>query len=175
MIHEAELTRAIAQAEQARNKKASIVSKLVRSINDAESMIAQIGEQDQNETKRLIDALKENADLKIQVAAVKKELMDQTSRANRLEAELQVQVQKYPEAMQRKGDERSVPMSTVLSFSTTRSTVEQIQTLVDLLYFALDNRTPEEEKAIKQMLADFRKELRPQINAKDSTQNFYMK
>ena len=205
MIHEEELKRAMAQAEHTRTKKATIVAKLIRSINEAEGMVAQIGEQDQNESKKLIETLKENADLKMRVAAVKKELMDQTSKAHRLEEELRLQVQKYQEAIQtrtvvnnvynsymaaeydddtahqdtkrkqQKEEERRIPMSTVLSFSTSRTSVEQIQTLVDLLYFAIDNRTPKEEKAIKQMLTDFLNPRRPQMNVKDSTQNFYVK
>lgn len=205
MIHEEELKRAMAHAEHARTKKATIVAKLIRSINEAEGMVAQIGEQDQNESKKLIETLKENADLKMRVAAVKKELMDQTSKAHRLEEELRLQVQKYQEAIQtrtvvnnvynryeaaeyddgtahqdtkrkqQKEEERRIPMSTVLSFSTSRTSVEQIQTLVDLLYFAIDNRTPKEEKAIKQMLTDFLNPRRPQMNVKDSTQNFYVK
>ncbi len=168
-------------------------------------MVAQIGEQDQNESKKLIETLKENADLKMRVAAVKKELMDQTMRAKRLEEELKVQVQKYQEATrnrtvvnnvynsymaaeyddgtahqdtkrkQQKEEERSIPMSTVLSFGSTRMTQEAVQTIVDLLYFAINDRTPEEEKNIKKIIDDFRKTLRPQVNAKDSTQNFYLK
>lgn len=205
MIHEEELAKAMAQIAQARNNNQALIAKLIRSMNEAEGMLAKIGEQKEKDTIKLIEALKENANLKTEVAAVKKELMDQTSRANRLEEELKVQVQKYQEAMQNrtvvnnvyyshmaaeydddadfqetkreehKGEERTIPMSTVLSFSTTRSNVEQIQTLVDLLYFALDNRTPEEEEKIKKMLIDFKKEMRPQVNAKDSTQNFYLK
>ena len=205
MIHEEELKRAMAQAEHARTKKATIVAKLIRSINEAEGMVAQIGEQDQNESKKWIETLKENADLKMRVAAVKKELMDQTMRAKRLEEELKVQVQKYQEATrnrtvvynvynsnvaaeydddadfqdtkrkEHKGEERTIPMSTVLSFGSTRMTQEAVQTLVDLLYFAINDRTPEEEKNIKKMMDDFRKTLRPQVNAKDSTQNFYLK
>lgn len=205
MIHEEELKRAMAQAEHARTKKATIVAKLIRSINEAEGMVAQIGEQDQNESKKWIETLKENADLKMRVAAVKKELMDQTMRAKRLEEELKVQVQKYQEATrnrtvvnnvynsymaaeydddtahqdtkrkEHKGEERTIPMSTVLSFGSTRMTQEAVQTIVDLLYFAINDRTLEEEKNIKKMIDDFRKTLRPQVNAKDSTQNFYLK
>lgn len=205
MIHEEELKRAMAQAEHARTIKATIVAKLIRSINEAEDMVAQIGEQDQNESKKLIETLKENADLKMRVAAVKKELMDQTMRAKRLEKELRLQVQKYQEAIQtrtvvnnvynryeaaeydddtahqdtkrkqQKEEERSIPMSTVLSFGSTRMTEDAVQTVVDLLYFAIDDRTPEEDKNIKKLMADFRKSLRPQMNVKDSTQNFYVK
>ena len=32
-----------------------------------------------------------------------------------------------------------------------------------------------EEKIIKKLMADFRKSLRPQMDVKDSTQNFYLK
>ena len=68
-----------------------------------------------------------------------------------------------------------IAMSTVLSFGTTRMTQEAVQTVVDLLFFAINDRTPEEEKSIKQLMTDFRKALRPQMDVKDSTQNFYMK
>ena len=68
-----------------------------------------------------------------------------------------------------------IAMSTVLSFGSTRMTQEAIQTVVDLLYFAINDRTPEEEKIIQKLMADFRKSLRPQMDVKDSTQNFYMK
>ncbi|MBO5628650.1 MAG: hypothetical protein J5965_06160, partial [Aeriscardovia sp.] len=203
MIHVPELTKAIAQAERNRNKKLAVVDEIIRTINVAEGLVAQIGEQNHKETDKLIEALKENADLKTQIAAVKKELMDQTIRAHRLEDELKVQVQKYQEAAQsrtvvnnvyyshvaaeydddadfqdtkrkeHKGEERTIPMSTVLSFGSTRMTQEAVQTLVDLLYFAINDRTPEEDKNIQKMMDDFRKTLRPQVNAKDSTQNFY--
>lgn len=205
MIHEAELAKAIAQTEQAHDKKSAIVTKIIRSINDAERMIAQLDQQDQNETKRTLEILKENAELKIKVAAVKKELIDQTSRANRLEAELQEQARKYQETVKSRtvvnnvyypsvaakyieetdkyltgrgkgeNEERMIAMSTVLSFGSTRMTQDSVQTIVDLLYFALNDRTPKEDKAIKKLMADFRKELRSQMNVKDSTQNFYMK
>ena len=54
-------------------------------------------------------------------------------------------------------------------------TQEAVQTVVDLLYFAINDRTPEEEKNIKKLMSDFRKAMRPQMDVKDSTQNFYMK
>ena len=70
--------------------------------------------------------------------------------------------------------ERKIPMATVLSFGSTRMTEDAVQTLMDLLYFALSDRTPEEDKSIKKMMTDFRKAQRLQMNVKDSTQNFYM-
>ena len=205
MIHEKELAKAMAQIEQARNNNQTFIAKLMRSMNEAEGMLAKIGEEKEKDTLKLIEALKENADLKTQIVAVKKELMDQTIRAHRLEDELKVQVQKYQDAThnrtvvynvynsnvaaeydddadfqdtkrkEHKGEERTIPMSTVLSFGSTRMTQEAVQTIVDLLYFAINDRTPEEEKNIKKMMDDFRKTLRPQVNAKDSTQNFYLK
>lgn len=205
MIIEAKLAKAIAQAEQSRKRNNVFIAKLMNSINEAESTIAQFSEQSEKEVKKTTDLLKENAHLKTQVAAVKKELMDQTLRANRLQEELKLQVLKYQESIQNrtvvnnvynsyvaaeynddadfhntkreehKGEERTIPMSTVLSFGSTRMTLEAVQTLVDLLYFAINDRTSEEDKNIKKMMDDFRKALRPQINAKDSTQYFYLK
>lgn len=204
MIREEELAEAIARKEQAYGKKLSMMTRMESSINTMGQQLAQLRTMAQNDEKKDMDLLKENQDLRIRNAALNKELAEQTSRAKRLEEELKMQVQKYQEAIQhrmvvnnvykrymaaeydededyhdtkreqQKEEERSIPMSTVLSFSTTRSKVEQIQTLVDLLYFALDNRTPEEDKAIKQMLTDFLGPRRPQMNVKDSTQNFYM-
>lgn len=206
MKHTTEFAKAIALAEQARNKKSAIVAQILQSINDAEGLIAQLGEQGQMEAKRTIDILEENADLKQRNAALNKELMEQTSRANRLEAELHNQVMKNQEEMQyyhltfnydkigymaaedeaevaqqprsqksQRIKERMIAMSTVLSFGSTRMTQEAVQTVVDLLYFAINDRTPEEDRNIKKLMADFRKTMRPQMDVKDSTQNFYMK
>lgn len=205
MIHTAELAKAIAQAEQAREKKSVMVAKIMRSINDAEGQIAQLVKQDQAEAYRAIELLKVNDDLRQRNAALNKELMDERSRANRLEVELSKKMNEYqdmivrlnkekespifwiaaeeahnerrPTKQQRReeSEERMIAMSTVLSFGSTRMTQEAIQTVVDLLYFAINDRTPEEEKIIKKLMADFRKSLRPQMDVKDSTQNFYMK
>ena len=205
MIHTAELAKAIAQAEQAREKKSVMVAKIMRSINDAEGQIAQLVKQDQAEAYRAIELLKVNDDLRQRNAALSKALMDERSRANRLEVELSKKMNEYqdmivrlnkekespifwiaaeeahnerrPTKQQRReeSEERMIAMSTVLSFGSTRMTQEAIQTVVDLLYFAINDRTPEEEKIIKKLMADFRKSLRPQMDVKDSTQNFYMK
>lgn len=205
MIHKAELAKAIAQAEQANKRNTEIVSQIMRSINNAEAFLTELSEQGQKEAKRAMEYLKENEDLRLRNAALNKELMDQTSRANRLEAELKEQVMKNQEAMQyyhlgfnydkigymaaedeaevhqqprsqknQRNKERMIAMSTVLSFGSTRMTQDSVQTIVDLLYFALKDRSPEEDKAIKKMMADFRKAMRPQMDVKDSTQNFYM-
>lgn len=205
MIHTAELAKAIAQAEQAREKKSVMVAKIMRSINDAEGQIAQLVKQDQAEAYRAIELLKVNDDLRQRNAALNKELMDERSRANRLEVELSKKMNEYqdmivrlnkekespifwiaaeeahnerrPTKQQRReeSEERMIAMSTVLSFGSTRMTQEAIQTVIDLLYFAINDRTPEEEKIIQKLMADFRKSLRPQMDVKDSTQNFYMK
>ncbi len=209
MIHTAELAKAIALAEQDRQKKSAMVAKIMRTINDAEGQIAQLVKQDQMEAYRAIEILKtndnlrkQNSDLKDRNAALNKELMDERSRANRMESELREQVarnqlerrylltrNRYGGMMtaeaepdedkcrgkNQKDEERAIPFSTILSFGSTRMTQEAVQTIVDLLYFAINDRTPEEDKIIKKMMADFRKALRPQMDVKDSTQNFYMK
>ena len=64
MIQTAELAKAIAQAEQAREKKSAMVAKIMRSINDAEGQIAQLVKQDQAEAYRAIELLKVNDDLR---------------------------------------------------------------------------------------------------------------
>lgn len=212
MIHTAELAKAVAQTEQARKKKAEVLAMIMRSINETETLIAQLGEQNQDEINRTLKLQEENVnlrqknnDLRDRNAALNKELMDERSRANRLEVELSKKMNEYqdmivrlnkekespifwiaaeeahnerrPTKQQRReeSEERMIAMSTVLSFGSTRMTQEAIQTVVDLLYFAINDRTPEEEKIIKKLMADFRKSLRPQMDVKDSTQNFYMK
>ena len=205
MIHTAELAKAIAQAEQAREKKSAMVAKIMRSINDAEGQIAQLVKQDQAEAYRAIELLKVNDDLRQKNAALSKALMDERSRANRLEVELSKKMFEYQDMIVRlrkekegsqywiaaedyyderkptrqqklqENKERMIAMSTILSFGSTRMTQESVQTIVDLLYFAINDRTPEEDKIIKKLMADFRKVLRPQMDVKDSTQNFYMK
>jgi len=205
MIHEAELAKAIAQTEQARKRNTAFIAKLTHSINEAEDVIAKFSEQSEKEIKRTTELLKENVDLKTQLAAVRKELTDERMRSNRLEVELSKKVHEnqnmkvklrkeikdgefwiaaeddYDERMptsqqkEQESEERMIAMSTVLSFGTTRMTQEAVQTVVDLLFFAINDRTPEEEKSIKQLMTDFRKALRPQMDVKDSTQNFYMK
>ena len=205
MIHTAELAKAIAQAEQAREKKSAMVAKIMRSINDAEGQIAQLVKQDQAEAYRAIELLKVNDDLRQKNAALSKELMDERSRANRLEVELSKKMFEYQDKIVRlrkekegsqywiaaedyyderkptkqqklqENKERMIAMSTILSFGSTRMTQEAVQTVVDLLYFAINDRTPEEEKNIKKLMSDFRKTMRPQMDVKDSTQNFYMK
>lgn len=205
MIQTAELAKAIAQAEQAREKKSAMVAKIMRSINDAEGQIAQLVKQDQAEAYRAIELLKVNDDLRQRNAALSKALMDERSRANRLEVELSKKMFEYQDMIVRlrkekegsqywiaaedyyderkptrqqklqENKERMIAMSTILSFGSTRMTQESVQTIVDLLYFAINDRTPEEDKIIKKLMADFRKALRPQMDVKDSTQNFYMK
>lgn len=205
MIQTAELAKAIAQAEQAREKKSAMVAKIMRSINDAEGQIAQLVKQDQAEAYRAIELLKVNNDLRERNAALYKELMDERVRANRLEVELSKKMFEYQDMIVRlrkekegsqywiaaedyyderkptrqqklqENKERMIAMSTILSFGSTRMTQESVQTIVDLLYFAINDRTPEEDKIIKKLMADFRKALRPQMDVKDSTQNFYMK
>ena len=205
MIQTAELAKAIAQAEQAREKKSVMVAKIMRSINDAEGQIAQLVKQDQAEAYRAIELLKVNDDLRQRNAALSKALMDERSRANRLEVELSKKMFEYQDKIVRlrkekegsqywiaaedyyderkptrqqklqENKERMIAMSTILSFGSTRMTQESVQTIVDLLYFAINDRTPEEDKIIKKLMADFRKALRPQMDVKDSTQNFYMK
>ena len=205
MIQTAELAKAIAQAEQAREKKSVMVAKIMRSINDAEGQIAQLVKQDQAEAYRAIELLKVNDDLRQRNAALSKALMDERSRANRLEVELSKKMNEYqdmivrlnkekespifwiaaeeahnerrPTKQQRReeSEERMIAMSTILSFGSTRMTQESVQTIVDLLYFAINDRTAEEDKIIKKLMADYRKSLRPQMDVKDSTQNFYMK
>ena len=208
MIHTAELAKAVAQTEQARQKKVAMVAKIMRSINEAEGLIAQLGEQNQDEINRALEIQKENVDLRQKNnvlrdrnAALNKELMDERSRANRMESELREQIAKNQDVKQyiihnqygcimaaeagpdedkcrginQNDEERAIPFSTILSFGSTRMTQEAVQTVVDLLYFAINDRTPEEEKNIKKLMADFRKALRPQMDVKDSTQNFYMK
>lgn len=205
MIQTAELAKAIAQAEQAREKKSVMVAKIMRSINDAEGQIAQLVKQDQAEAYRAIELLKVNDDLRQRNAALSKALMDERSRANRLEVELSKKMFEYQDMIVRlrkekegslywiaaedyyderkptrqqklqENKERMIAMSTILSFGSTRMTQESVQTIVDLLYFAINDRTPEEDKIIKKLMADFRKALRPQMDVKDSTQNFYLK
>ena len=208
MIHTAELAKAVARTEQARQKKAEVLDMIMRSINETEALIAQLGKQNQDELNRALEIQKENVDLRQKNnvlrdrnAALNKELMDERSRANRMESELREQIAKNQEVKQyiihnqygcimaaeagpdedkcrginQNDEERAIPFSTILSFGSTRMTQEAVQTVVDLLYFAINNRTPEEEKNIKKLMADFRKVLRPQMDVKDSTQNFYMK
>jgi len=205
MIQTEELAKAIAQAEQAREKKSAMVAKIMRSINDAEGQIAQLVKQDQAEAYRAIELLKVNDDLRQKNAALSKALMDERSRANRLEVELSKKMFEYQDMIVRlrkekegsqywiaaedyyderkptrqqklqENKERMIAMSTILSFGSTRMTQESVQTIVDLLYFAINDRTPEEEKNIKKLMSDFRKTMRPQMDVKDSTQNFYMK
>ena len=208
MIQTAELAKAVARTEQARKKKAEVFAMITRSINETEALIAQLGEQNQDELNRALEIQKENVDLRQKNndlrdrnAALHKELMDERSRANRMESELREQIAKNQEVKQyiihnqygcimaaeagpdedkcrginQNDEERAIPFSTILSFGSTRMTQEAVQTVVDLLYFAINDRTPEEEKNIKKLMADFRKVLRPQMDVKDSTQNFYMK
>ena len=208
MIHTAELAKAVARTEQARQKKAKVLDMIMRSINETEALIAQLGEQNQDELNRALEIQKENVDLRQKNndlrdrnAALHKELMDERSRANRMESELREQIAKNQDVKQyiihnqygcimaaeagpdedkcrginQNDEERAIPFSTILSFGSTRMTQEAVQTVVDLLYFAINDRTPEEEKNIKKLMADFRKALRPQMDVKDSTQNFYLK
>ena len=208
MIHTAELAKAVARTEQARQKKAKVLDMIMRSINETEALIAQLGKQNQDELNKELEIQKENVDLRQKNnvlrdrnAALNKELMDERSRANRLEVELREQIAKNQDVKQyiihnqygcimaaeagpdedkcrginQNDEERAIPFSTILSFGSTRMTQEAVQTVVDLLYFAINNRTPEEEKNIKKLMADFRKALRPQMDVKDSTQNFYLK
>ena len=208
MIQTAELAKAVARTEQARKKKAEVFAMITRSINETEALIAQLGEQNQDELNRALEIQKENVDLRQKNnvlrdrnAALNKELMDERSRANRMESELREQIAKNQDVKQyiihnqygcimaaeagpdedkcrginQNDEERAIPFSTILSFGSTRMTQEAVQTVVDLLYFAINDRTPEEEKNIKKLMADFRKVLRPQMDVKDSTQNFYMK
>ena len=208
MIHTAELAKAVARTEQARKKKAEVFAMITRSINETEALIAQLGEQNQDELNRALEIQKENVDLRQKNndlrdrnAALHKELMDERSRANRMESELREQIAKNQDVKQyiihnqygcimaaeagpdedkcrginQNDEERAIPFSTILSFGSTRMTQEAVQTVVDLLYFAINNRTSEEEKNIKKLMSDFRKTMRPQMDVKDSTQNFYMK
>ena len=208
MIHTAELAKAVARTEQARQKKAKVLDMIMRSINETEALIAQLGKQNQDELNRALEIQKENVDLRQKNnvlrdrnAALNKELMDERSRANRMESELREQIAKNQEVKQyiihnqygcimaaeagpdedkcrginQNDEERAIPFSTILSFGSTRMTQEAVQTVVDLLYFAINDRTPEEEKIIQKLMADFRKSLRPQMDVKDSTQNFYLK
>ena len=208
MIHTAELAKAVARTEQARQKKAEVLDMIMRSINETEALIAQLGKQNQDELNRALEIQKENVDLRQKNnvlrdrnAALNKELMDERSRANRMESELREQIAKNQDVKQyiihnqygcimaaeagpdedkcrginQNDEERAIPFSTILSFGSTRMTQEAVQTVVDLLYFAINDRTPEEDKIIKKLMADFRKALRPQMDVKDSTQNFYLK
>lgn len=208
MIHTAELAKAVARTEQARQKKAKVLDMIMRSINETEALIAQLGKQNQDELNRALEIQKENVDLRQKNnvlrdrnAALNKELMDERSRANRMESELREQIAKNQDVKQyiihnqygcimaaeagpdedkcrginQNDEERAIPFSTILSFGSTRMTQEAVQTVVDLLYFAINDRTSEEEKNIKKLMADFRKALRPQMDVKDSTQNFYLK
>ena len=212
MIHTAELAKAVAQTEQARQKKVAMVAKIMRSINEAEGLITQLGEQNQDEINRAleiqkvnVDLRQKNNDLRERNAALNKELMDERSRAKRLEDELSKKMNEYQDMIVRlnkgktspiswiaaeeaynerkptkqqkveESEERMIALNTVLSFGSTRMTQEAVQTVVDLLYFAINDRTPEEEKNIKKLMSDFRKTMRPQMDVKDSTQNFYMK
>ena len=208
MIHTAELAKAVARTEQARQKKAEVLDMIMRSINETEALIAQLGKQNQDELNKELEIQKENVDLRQKNnvlrdrnAALNKELMDERSRANRMESELREQIAKNQDVKQyiihnqygcimaaeagpdedkcrginQNDEERAIPFSTILSFGSTRMTQEAVQTVVDLLYFAINDRTSEEEKNIKKLMADFRKVLRPQMDVKDSTQNFYMK
>lgn len=70
--------------------------------------------------------------------------------------------------------ERMIALSTIISFGSSLMTPEGMETVVHMLDFAVHDRTPEEGKAIKKMIADFRGLLRPQMAVKDSTQNFYL-
>lgn len=208
MIHTAELAKAVARTEQARQKKAKVLDMIMCSINETEALIAQLGKQNQDELNRALEIQKENVDLRQKNsvlrdrnAALNKELMDERSRANRMESELREQIAKNQDVKQyiihnqygcimaaeagpdedkcrginQNDEERAIPFSTILSFGSTRMTQEAVQTVVDLLYFAINDRTSEEEKNIKKLMADFRKALRPQMDVKDSTQNFYLK
>jgi len=177
MIHEAELTRAIAQNEQALESRRATIAKIARSINEVERQVAKLGEQDQNDIKKTVEMLKENNELRIQLAATKKELMDQTLRSHRLEAELQEHVMKNQNMMEphrKESEERMIALSSIISYGSTRMVAEDVQKIADMLFFLTPDRTPEEEKAIKKMMADFKKALRPQMDVKDSTQNFYL-
>ena len=150
MIQTAELAKAIAQAEQAREKKSAMVAKIMRSINDAEGQIAQLVKQDQAEAYRAIELLKVNDDLRQRNAALSKALMDERSRANRLEVELSKKMFEYQDMIVRlrkekegsqywiaaedyyderkptrqqklqENKERMIAMSTILSFGSTR-------------------------------------------------------
>lgn len=196
MLRKEELTRAISQNMQVRQMRAELMERIGRSINDVEQQIVQLGEQDRKEAGIVDSMMKTNEDLRQKLAEVERELFVQTSKAMRLEEELRAQVEKYQQLtnvyqkrrysdcymdaeplhdeQEQESKERMIPMSTVISFSTTRSTQESVQTLADLLFFALSDRTPDEEKAIKKMIADYKKSMRPQVNATDSTQNFYL-
>lgn len=101
MIHTAELAKAVARTEQARQKKAEVLAMIMRSINETEALIAQLGEQNQHELNRALEIQKENVelrqknnDLRDRNAALNKELMDERSRANRMESELREQIAK---------------------------------------------------------------------------------
>lgn len=199
----AELAKRVAQEEQMRKKKETLIAMVERILSEAGLQMAQLKEQEQKEADNALKNIKTIDDLRLRVASLEKELFDQTSKARRLEEELREQVAKNQQMMlvargtqntvrydmaaeddydegevsrriNEEKEERMIPMSTVISFSTTRSTQESVQTLVDLLFFALNDRTSDEEKAIKKMISDFKSSMRPQMDVKDSTQNFYL-
>ena len=192
-MKEAELARTAAQVEQARKKKELMVLRITNSINDVNKLLEQFNLQDEKDTKRTIGLVNDNTHLKTRIVALQKELMNQKSRADRMEEELREQVAKNQSVIHgndnidmaaeddgfaernRKNEERMIPMSTVISFCKTRMTGEAVQTLADLLYFALQDRTAQEEAEIKGMMDAFKTSMRPQMDVKDSTQNFYLK
>lgn len=194
-MKEAELARTAAQVEQARKKKKLMVLRITNSINDVNKLLEQFNLQDEKDTKRTIGLVNDNTHLKTRIVALQKELMNQKSRADRMEEELREQVAKNQSVIHgndnynidmaaeddgfaernRKNEERMIPMSTVISFCKTRMTGEAVQTLADLLYFALQDRTAQEEAEIKGMMDAFKTSMRPQMDVKDSTQNFYLK
>ena len=192
-MKEAELARTAAQVEQARKKKKLMVLRITNSINDVNKLLEQFNLQDEKDTKRTIGLVNDNTHLKTRIVALEKELMNQKSRADRMEEELREQVAKNQSVIHgndnidmaaeddgfaernRKNEERMIPMSTVISFCKTRMTGEAVQTLADLLYFALQDRTAQEEAEIKGMMDAFKTSMRPQMDVKDSTQNFYLK
>ena len=107
MIHTAELAKAVARTEQARQKKAEVLDMIMRSINETEALIAQLGKQNQDELNRALEIQKENVDLRQKNnvlrdrnAALNKELMDERSRANRMESELREQIAKNQDVKQ---------------------------------------------------------------------------
>ena len=195
MIHKGELTKAVVQNNAAQNKRKSTFARIANLMGSLSKQVEQLDKQDEADFERMEELLKDISNLQAKVHGLQKELMEQTMRANRLEGELQQQVKRNQEKQKvfisyrwpeeanvaadepedEKPQERAIMMSTVVSFGATRMTQEAVQTLVDLLHFALDDRTPEEDEAIRKMMADFRSEQRPQMNVTDSTQNFFLK
>ena len=74
-----------------------------------------------------------------------------------------------------KKSNHNITLEMILSFGATRLTTEGLQTIIDLIHYAMPERDPEIDQAIQKMISDFRNAGRPQMNVKDSVQNIYLR